>query len=57
MSDSIENLPDSQPLGLERLDQHKYMLQEYSPEKGYTHLFTAFIAQEPAFMLAPNSSL
>ena len=46
VSDSIEELTDSQPKGLEWLDQHRYMLQEYSPEEGHTRPYTAFIAQE-----------
>ena len=46
----IEELTDSQPEGLEWLDEHTYMLQEYSPEEGHTRPMTAFIEQEPSFM-------
>ena len=43
ISDSIEELTDSQPEGLEWL-----MLQQYSPEEGHTRPMTAFIEQEPS---------
>ena len=46
--DSIEELTASQPEGLEWLDEHRYMLQEYSPEEGHTRPMTAFIEQEPS---------
>ena len=48
ISDSIEELTDSQPEGLEWLDEHRYMLQQYSPEEGHTRPMTAFIEQEPS---------
>ena len=50
ISDSIEELTDSQPEGLEWLDEHRYMLQEYSPEEGHTRPMTAFVEQEPSFL-------
>ena len=46
--DSIEELTDSQSEGLEWLDEHRYMLQKYSPEEGHTRPMTAFREQEPS---------
>ena len=48
--DSIEELADAQPEGLEWLDDHRHMLQEYSAAEGHTRPYTAFIEQEPKFL-------
>ena len=48
--DSIEDLTEAQPEGLDWLDEHRHMLQEYSRAEGHTRPYTAFIEQEPNFL-------
>ena len=50
LKDSVDELAEQQPSALDWLDQHRYMLQEYSNEEGHTSPFTAFVEQEPAYL-------
>ena len=46
VTDAIEDLADFQHAGLTFLDEHRYMLQEYSADS-HSIPITAFIEQEP----------
>ena len=44
---SVEKLAEQQLEAFDWLDDHRYMLEEYSPAEGNTRPYTAFVEQEP----------
>ena len=51
---SVETLAEQQPEALDWLDAHRYMLEEYSREEGHTRPYTAFVEQEPTYIVEKN---
>jgi hypothetical protein len=51
---SVEKLAEQQSEALDWLDDHRYMLEEYSPEEGHTRPYTAFGEQEPSYITGQN---
>ena len=54
LNDSIDQLVNFQPDALTWLDEHRYMLQEFSQEEGHTIAMTGFVEKEPNDGLMKN---
>ena len=54
LNDSIDQLVNFQPDALTWLDEHRYMLHEFSQEEGHTIAMTGFVEKEPNDGLMKN---